>query len=173
MYYRKHYKNYEKANKKPNKKKFGNEHKKPRYYRINETDYIQHYERINKIMGFKNFANENNYTLTFDIDISNMHFVTLRELYDANGENAIYRINGAYMNKKSKFGEHGVLICCEVGLVDLPSHLNNSIYAMLADKETIEDIKGGMAGFTIQHYIDKKYNKECYSVNWEVLEPNT
>lgn len=37
----------------------------------------------------------------FDVDVENFGFVTLEELYEANGENAVYRCTGFYINTKS------------------------------------------------------------------------
>lgn len=165
----------------PNRyKKFVNEH--PAHYQMqDEKDQLNRVygmsigrmtrnEREDFRMGFKNFANENNYKSIFDIDISDMSFITLKELYEKNGADAIYQMDGAYINKKSSFGNHPVLICKEANvLVDLPQHQNNAVLALLNDSEAIEDVKAGKAGFSISHYIDGKFHRECYSVTWEYL----
>ena len=109
--------------------------------------------------------------VTFDIDIKDFRFVSLEELYKANGDKTIYGVDGLYINKKSSFGEHPVaIVASSEWLVDLPSHMTDDVKEILQDQEVIEAIKDGKVGFVIQQYEQKKYKKLCYGIMWEDLE---
>lgn len=104
--------------------------------------------------------------------IDNFRFMKLEEAFKANGEKYIYILNGFYINKKSSFGEHGVLIdSVHEFLIDAPAHMNEELKNTLKDEIDIADIKAGKVGFKIRTYEDDKYKKLCYAVSWVDLEP--
>ena len=108
--------------------------------------------------------------VTFEIDIKNFTFVSLEELFKANGNKMIYGVDGLYINKKSSFGEHPVaIVSSEEYLVDLPSHMTEDVKEILKDQEAIEAIKAGKVGFVIQEYQQKQYKRTCYGIMWEDL----
>lgn len=114
-----------------------------------------------KTFGQKNQTNEK----LFDVDTKDYAFTSLGELYKEYGEKKEYVLQGIYINTKSNFGNQPVAII-EGCLVNLPSHLMEQVKTILDDPEQIEDIKKGIAGFTIYSYKNKKFGNICYSVNF-------
>lgn len=113
------------------------------------------------------FANKyNNGNIIFDIDISDFSFSKLSDIYTSYGKNVI-KVNGLYINKKSKFSPHPVAINVEEKmLIDLPEHMTETVEEILKDSESISLIKRGCVGLRAQKYTDKKYKKTCYSAEW-------
>lgn len=93
-----------------------------------------------------------------------MEYKTLEMLYNENDKNHTYIIRGAYIND-SKFGKQGLLVTSQC-YVNLPSHLTDDIEQIRQDDSLVNQINEGLAGFKIYHYFSKKYNKNCFSVNW-------
>lgn len=92
-------------------------------------------------------------------------FKSLKDLYNGEkGENT-YVVYGLYINKKGKFGDAPVAIS-EDFLINLPSHLCDTVTEMLHDDELIEAINAGKFGLVVYAYTPKKYKKTCYSVKW-------
>lgn len=104
--------------------------------------------------------------IIFNIDISSFKFKKLSDLFNE-AEGRAIKIDGLYINTKGRFDAHPVAICADdCLLVDLPSHLTEEVKEVLQDPEDIEAIKEGRVGFTIDNYVDKKYGKNCFGVNW-------
>ena len=104
----------------------------------------------------------------FDVNIEGYEFTDLETLASKSAEGEVFKIDGLYINKKNKFGDHPVAIVSDLkALVDLPPHLVEDVKAMLQDEEIIEAIKAGKAGFTIRKYYQETYKKDCYGINWE------
>ena len=109
--------------------------------------------------------------VTFEIDIKDFSFVTLETLYKRDNGKTVFPVDGLYINKKSSFGDHPVVISAsEKMLVDLPSHMTDDVKEILQDPEVIEAIKIGHVGFTVQEYEQKKFKKTCYGAKWEDIE---
>ena len=103
----------------------------------------------------------------FEVNIEGFTFVSLEDLYKKD-HFLIYPIDGLYINKKSAFGDHPVAICVkDEMLVDLPGHETETVKEILNDNDTVEAIKAGKVGFSIQQYEQKKYKKICYGIHWE------
>ena len=109
------------------------------------------------------FAARHN-AVTFDINTEGMTYFSLSDLYDNEGAGIIYPVRGLYINTKSKFGAAPVAIADDK-LINLPSHLTDTVRNILSNEEDIADIKAGKVGFTIYEYIS--HNRKCYSINWE------
>lgn len=92
-------------------------------------------------------------------------FTTLDEQYTQNGEKTVYPVKALYINTKSVYGNHPVVVT-DKALVDVPKHLLDTVKEMIDDDECVNAINNGKVGFTIYTYIDKKYHKTCYSVKW-------
>lgn len=102
----------------------------------------------------------------FDIETKDFVFTKLAELY-AIDKDAEHKVDGLYINNGGKFDAHPVAIVSESAmLVDLPSHMTDTVKEVLNDAESIDLIKKGCVGFKVRQYTDKKYNKTCYSVEW-------
>lgn len=102
----------------------------------------------------------------FDIDTTGFVFAKLKELYAINKDD-VHVLDGLYINDGGKFDPHPVAILSdERFLVDLPSHMTDTVKDMLKDDESIYSIKKSFVGFKVREYTDKKYGKVCYSVEW-------
>lgn len=110
------------------------------------------------------FANKfNKGQKIFDIDIKDFEFKKLSELK----KGTKYKIDGLYLNTKSRFGTHPVAIIKDKKtLVDFPPHMTETVNEILTDVTAIEDIKSGKVGFEIEEYVAKDYNKTCYGCNF-------
>lgn len=102
----------------------------------------------------------------FDIETKNFEFATLGGLYAIDADK-VYKVDGLYINKKGMYDPHPVAIVSDLGrLVDLPSHMTDTVNDVLNDAESIDLIKKGNVGFKIRQYRDEKYGKMCYSAEW-------
>lgn len=109
--------------------------------------------------------------VTFEIDIKDFSFVTLETLYKRDNGKTVFPVDGLYINKKSSFGDHPVIISAkEKMLIDFPSHMTEDAKEILQDPEVIDAIKAGHVGFSVQEYEQKKYKKTCYGAKWEDIE---
>ena len=113
------------------------------------------------------FASRHNKGSRFDIDIKGFSFVKLETLYNDN-KDAVYTLNGIYINTKSEYGEHPVGIVVEgERLVDFPSHMTAEVREMLNNGADIDAINAGEAKFKVEAYTAKNHkNRLCYGVRW-------
>lgn len=116
-----------------------------------------------------NFSKFNKERL-FDVDTSGFDYVNLEDLYQANGEDQVYKITGVYIGTKSMYDDEAPLLATEDTYVNLPQHQLPEIKAMLADKAAIRAINEGQAGFVIDSYFQKRFNKTCYAARWGSYE---
>lgn len=102
----------------------------------------------------------------FDIDTKDFAFAKLEDLF-ATSKYAVHKIDGLYINDGGKYKPHPVAVVAESALlVDLPSHMTDTVKEALADAESINLIKKGHVGFKVRQYTDKTYGKTCYSAEW-------
>lgn len=87
----------------------------------------------------------------FTFDTSNLDYVKL----DSLELGKIYTIRGCFINTKAMYGDHGVIVT-DLGKIDMPQHLNDSIKIILEDDDLINDINDGKCGFKVVVYTDKK-----------------
>lgn len=130
------------------------------------------------------FANSYNTKKIFDIDTSDFEYCSLEELFkenaseepviDENGEatgktelvcNEEFKIYGLYINEKSMFDPQPIVALAD-RYVNLPSFMYKIACEILNTPRAIDAINKGHVGFTIEKYYQKRYNKDCYSVNW-------
>lgn len=109
-------------------------------------------------------TNTFNSNYAFNIDFTK-DFVSLKELRDSYEDGHIHLIHGIGINGKSKYGAHPFLETKD-SLVDLPKHKLATCEEILNDPEMVEEIKEGIIGFKIKTYIDSKFNKECYTIEF-------
>lgn len=105
-----------------------------------------------------------NTNYAFDINFEK-DFVSLKELRNSYEDGHIHLIHGVGINGKSKYGAHPFLETNSY-LVDLPKHMLDTCKQILDDTEMVEEIKEGIVGFKIRTYIDSKFNKECYTIEF-------
>lgn len=114
----------------------------------------------------KSFASKFNKT-TFGIDTTDFQYTKLADIFNSEnegGKDVIHEINGLYVHK-SQLGDSPVIIDEEnKRLVNLPSHIAETVREILADDEAVETIKAGKVGYTIYEY--ESHGKKCYSISF-------
>ena len=115
-------------------------------------------------MGFAEKYNK--FNTIFDIDIKDFEFMDGYDFIAKFGDNVV-KIDGLYINKKGYYNDHPVAIIeSEKILLDLPSHMTNTVNEVLTDSESIDAIKKGLVGLKAHEYVDKTYNKRCVGYEW-------
>ena len=115
-------------------------------------------------MSFAEKYNKGN--IVFDIDIKDFEFMDGKDFIAKYGSNAV-KIDGLYINRKGMFDDHPVaIIVSEKILLDLPSHMTDTVNEVLRDAESIDLIKKGLVGLKAHGYVDKKYHKQCVGFEW-------
>ena len=105
----------------------------------------------------------------FDIDTTNFEFESLVDLYNNNGADKVYSLRGLYINTKSQFGDSPVA-ATDKFFVDFPKHMLDVVKEILNDEEAVAFINEKGVGFQIYPYIQKKYKKQCYGINFVDLK---
>ena len=114
------------------------------------------------------FAKRFNKEKLFNIDCSDFEYYSLEEMYKDN--DTVYPVRGIYINTKSLYDDAPV-IATDSYYVNFPAHMLDSCKDILKDKSAIADINRGVVGYKIYKYVQKKFNKECYSVEWVDVDP--
>lgn len=122
-------------------------------------------------MAFKSFASFNRNRL-FNIDTADFEYLKLKDLYERDGDGATYVIRGLYLGTKSDFAEETPIVATDDCYVNIPQHQLIDIKEMLNDKQAINMINAGAAGFMIDKYTKKLKNgtKTCYKAVWVDLD---
>lgn len=114
----------------------------------------------------KSFASKFNKT-TFGIDTTDFQYTKLADIFNSEnegGKDVIHEINGLYVHK-SQLGDSPVIIDeANKRLVNLPSHIAETVREILADDEAVQTIKDGKVGYTIYEY--ESHGKMCYSISF-------
>ena len=93
-------------------------------------------------------------------------YITLEELYNRYGSSKVYPIHGVYINTKSNFVPEAPVVLIKGYYVNLPQHQLDEIKEILADRQAVQAINMGQAGFIIDVYHQNRYNKDCYKAVW-------
>lgn len=111
-------------------------------------------------------ADKYNKTKVFNFTIpSEYQYHSLSDLFEKNGKNKTYPVKALYINKKSRYGDAPIVATDEC-LVNLPSHLLDTVKEMINDDELVDAVNAGKFGFTIYTYENKQRKELCFSVNW-------
>lgn len=102
----------------------------------------------------------------FDIDTTEFDYVDLEDLYNKNGEGAVYQVRGLYIGTKSNYDPETPILATNEEYVNLPVHQLAEVKAMIADKHAVEGINSGACGFKIEKYYQKRFKKDCYAAIW-------
>lgn len=117
----------------------------------------------------KSFASKFNKT-TFGIDTTDFKYTKLADIFNSKsegGKDVVHPINGLYVHK-SQLGDSPVIIDEEnKRLVNLPSHMGETIREILADDDAVQIIKDGKVGYTVYEY--ESHGKKCYSISFADL----
>lgn len=89
-------------------------------------------------------------------------FLKIDDVYKQSPD-SVYVLNGLFINTKSKYGARPYLATPDF-FMDLPSHMLETVEAMIADPDVVGEINGGKVGFQIRTYQSKQFNRECYSI---------
>lgn len=114
----------------------------------------------------------------FNANLNGLEFIKLEDVFKmsedekaVSGRKPIYKITGIFINSKSKYGPRPFVSTPDF-LVDLPTHMLETTRQMLADDELIKEVNEGKVGFTVRAYYSNKYHKDCFSINFEDIEPS-
>lgn len=102
--------------------------------------------------------------VTFDIDTTDFEYCKLAALYDNDGGNTVYRLDGCWVTK-SPLGDSPVFVVSELGkLVNMPTHTANMVREICANAAAVDAIKSGKVGFIVYEY--ESHKKKCYNVRF-------
>lgn len=111
-------------------------------------------------------ADKYNKEKLFDFDTpEDFEYKALSDLFNDNGEAKVYPVKALYINTKSRYGDAPVIVT-DTCLVNVPSHMTDTVKQMLADREAVDDINAGKVGFTIYQYEAKKRSGKFFNVKW-------
>ena len=111
-------------------------------------------------------ANKYNKTKLFSFSIpSEYEYISLSELYQKNGKDKVYPVLAMYINKKSRYGEAPILATDE-NLVNIPTHMLDTVKTMMNDEEVIDACNNKKLGFTIYQYVNRNNKELNFSINW-------
>jgi len=119
------------------------------------------------------FSKKFNTKKLFNIETENFEYISLEDLYSnteasQEGEEQlpqVYTIRGIYINNKGLF-EPSPVAALDDCYVNLPAHLTQTCQQMINDPIAVVAINQGHCGFRIEKYHQKKYNRDCYSIEW-------
>lgn len=110
------------------------------------------------------FAAKFNKGVSFDIDTTGFTYVKLSDLYAKGGADEIHKVDGMYVFKGQLETQPVFIDAANKQLVNIPSHMTDTVKEILSDADAVTDIRNGKVGFTIREY--ESHNKKCYSVNF-------
>ena len=119
-------------------------------------------------MARVSFSKRFNTEKLFNIDTADFEYHSLEELTEQPGdepEDRVYVVRGIYINKKSLYDPSPV-IALDDCYVNFPAHLLDVCQEMISDRAAVDAINEGHCGFRVTKYHQKRFNKDCYSVEW-------
>lgn len=121
------------------------------------------------------FSSSYNKKKLFNIDTTDFEYKKLEDLWKENaivepetGEeicSKVFPVCGLYLNKKTQFEPQPVIATDEF-YVNLPANMFDSAIEILSDPRAVRAINDGKVGFQIELYLQKRYNKVCYTAVW-------
>ena len=115
------------------------------------------------------FSKKFNTKKLFNIETENFEYVSLEELYgnlqSTENPDEPLIIRGVYINNKGLF-EPTPVIALDDCYVNLPAHLTDVCQEIINNPVAVVAINQGKCGFTIEPYIQKRYNRTCYSIEF-------
>ena len=102
----------------------------------------------------------------FNVDTSDYDYVKLEDLFEKDGEGAVYPVLGLYIGTKSKYDAETPILATDEAYVNLPVHQLGEVKAMLEDRDAVNAINAGQCGFTIEKFHQKRFDIDCYSAKW-------
>lgn len=118
-----------------------------------------------------NFSRYNNeYSNPFGVD-TERDYVSLKDL----GNGFVFRVDGLFINQKSKYGSHAVVqasIPYPVN-VSMPNSLTDMFTQLLGDEKAVEAIVGGECFMKVKQYTSKKYGRVCFTADFVKPQPTS
>lgn len=115
------------------------------------------------------FSKKFNSRKSFDINTEDFEYVTLEELYlnaqKTENPDEPFVVKGVYINNKGLF-EPTPIVALDDCYVNLPAHLTEICENIIHDPVAVVAINQGRCGFRIEPYFMKKYNRDCYTIEW-------
>lgn len=116
-----------------------------------------------------NFASKYNKGSLFTTKLSGKGtYTTLKELFNENGTDKSYLVLNLYINTKGRFGDNPVVLTEDDLLVNLPSHLLETVKEMRQDEDFINACNNHEVAFSIYQYTNA--NGSGFSINWLDVE---
>ena len=110
-------------------------------------------------MGISKFNNGNK--IDQEIDKKSLPFKKTSEVE----LNKTYDLKGCFITPDKGFGKGAVLIS-DGFLLNIPAKYVDDINNIVADAETVEDIKAGKCGFIVTSFISEKFKRTGYSIEF-------
>ena len=110
-------------------------------------------------MGISKFNKGNK--INWGIDTKSLPFKKTSEVE----LNKIYDLKGCFITPDMGFGKGAVLIS-DGFLLNIPARYVDDINGIVADAETVEDIKAGKCGFIVTSFISEKFKRTGYSIKF-------
>ena len=79
--------------------------------------------------------------------------------------NKTYDLKGCFITPDKGFGKGAVLIS-DGFMLNIPARYVDDINNIVADSETVEDIKAGKCGFIVTSFISEKFKRTGYSIEF-------
>lgn len=116
------------------------------------------------------FASKHNKEKLFNVDTTDMEYMSMGEAFNKYGKNAVYVVGALYINTKGKYDDAPVAaVGADNGewfMLNLPAHMTDECRDILNDSDDIADINAGKVGLKLYPYHSKQYNRDCFSANW-------
>lgn len=120
-------------------------------------------------MAHSSFAKRFNKEKLFNIDCSDFEYYSLEEIYQ--NDDKVYPVCGIYLNNKSLY-DPAPVVATKDCYVNLPAHMYADCKGIIEDRTAVADINRGVVGFKIYKYVQKKFNRVCYSITWVDVDPD-
>ena len=116
------------------------------------------------------FGKKFNTAKIFNIKTDGFDYLSLEDLeaaipLDTDPNEVIFIVRGIYLNNKGLYNPAPV-VALDDCYVNLPAHLYETCADIISDNLAVAAINDGKVGFRIEKYFQKKYQKECFSVEW-------
>lgn len=115
-----------------------------------------------KQMDFTNFNNNTFKKIEWTKKTDGFSFKKIKDLYSEG--NRTVKVYGFFFTKSENYGlqPNAILDDC---ILNLPTHLRNTISKMLESDDCVNAIKRGECSIRFREYMSK-YNKMCYTVDF-------
>lgn len=118
------------------------------------------------------FEKLNRQTKLFNVDIENPEFRKLSTFNDGQ----ILRVDGMYINKKSVYGEEPIFIVFDGSkhyFVNMPKQHLETIDTVIHTSEMVDGINGGECYIQVVGYYSKRFNKQCFDIQFIAKPTNS